>query len=423
MKITRSAPRILVMALALLGLALGSLSAARAETIARCGRGWLERVDGCLVLHVAGTPYEMGYQHGVLLKDHVRDNARYLLDEKGGKPVKLGPVPLYPVAAIYAIAHSQRSFVPAWYDEELAGVAAGADEPLDRIRACNFIPELFHCSGFAVMNSATSDGTLYHGRVLDYAVDWRLQNHAVIIVASPEGKIPFVNISYAGFIGSVTGMNAQNVSIGEMGGGGRGHWAGVPMAILVRETLQQAGNLEQAIALFRDQKRTCEYYYVIADGKTNEAVGIAARWDDFATVKPGEAHPRLPTPVADAVLISAGKRYEELVRRAQGSHGSLTEASALRLMDCPVAMRSNLHNVLFAPRSTKFWVANASEDGQPAAEQKYHAFQLSELLRREPDGSAPALAPPPAARPSTASAAPVSALRSPAAIEASASHR
>src|SRR6185436_231401 len=62
---------------------LATLTAvARAETIARCGQGWLERVDGYLVLHLKGTPYEMGYQHGALLKDHIRENLRYLVQVK-----------------------------------------------------------------------------------------------------------------------------------------------------------------------------------------------------------------------------------------------------------------------------------------------------------------------------------------------------
>ena len=82
----------------------------------------------------------------------------------------------------------------------------------------------------------------------------------MLTVAEPEGKIPFVNVTYAGFIGSVTGMNAKHVSIGEMGGGGRGHWAGVPMALLVRMALEEADDLDAAIAVFRDHPRTCEYY-------------------------------------------------------------------------------------------------------------------------------------------------------------------
>jgi hypothetical protein len=251
-------------------------------------------------------------------------------------------------------------------------------------RAGNYIPELFHCSGFAVMNSATRDGTLYHGRVLDYAIDWGLQEHAVIMVGEPTGGIPFVNITYAGFIGCVTGMNARHVSIGEMGGAGQGHWEGVPMAFLLREVLERANDLDQALAILRDNRRTCQYFYVVADAKSNRAVGLEGSWNRFDVVRPNEAHPLLPKPVKDAVVLSAGERYEELVRRVQAGHGTFTAETAIRLMDRPVAMKSNLHNALFEPKTTRFWVANASTDGKPAAEQKYHAFSLQELLNRRP---------------------------------------
>ena len=54
-------------------------------------------------------------------------------------------------------------------------------------------------------------------------------------------------------------------------------------------------------------------------------------------------------------------------------------------MDRPVAMKSNLHSVLFETTTTRFWVANASKDGKPAAEQPYHAFNLRDLLAQEAD--------------------------------------
>lgn len=380
--------RLSIMGLACV-LALATLvTSSSAQTVARCGAGWLEKINGYPVLHLKGTPYEMGYQQGALLKDSIDGNMHNLLDIKADQTlVQFGPVKIKPRAAIQGIIEIQKKYVPAKYFEELEGLAAGSGQPLEDVRVANFIPEMFHCSGFAIMNSATEDGTLYHGRVLDYAIDWGLQEHAVIVVAEPEGGIPFVNVTYAGFIGSVTGMNAENVSIGEMGGGGLGFWGGVPMSFLLREALEKGHNLDEAIAVFRDNPRTCQYFYVLADGKTNRAVGMEASWNVFSLVQPGEAHPLLPTAVPDCVLLSAGSRYEELARRAQAAHGKLTPTAALELMSRPVAMKSNLHNVLFEPKTTRFWVANASSDGQPAAEQEYHAFQLTELLKRQPEGN------------------------------------
>ena len=251
----------------------------------------------------------MGYQHGMLLKDHVRQNVHYLLEVKGQEKLKLfGQEVMTARDAVRAIVAGQRKYVPREFLEELDGLADGAGVAREDVQLANFIPEMFHCSGFAVMNKATRDGTLYHGRVLDYAVDWQLQDHAVLIVAEPDGGIPFVNVSYAGFIGSVTGMNAAGVSIGEMGGEGLGHWDGVPMAFLVREALERAKTLDEAMAVFRDQPRTCQYYYVIADGNSNRAVGMEASWDTFTLVKPGEASKLLPHAVPDAVLLSSGIR-------------------------------------------------------------------------------------------------------------------
>lgn len=370
-----------------------SASSHVSQTVARCGKGWLETIDGYPVLHLKGTPYEMGYQHGALMRDHCRQNMQTILIDKAEKwkLIDFGPVKVTPRMAIDMIVAFQQPHVASRYFEEMDGLAAGAGLEAADIRSGNFIPELFHCSGFALVKSATKAGNVLHGRVLDYAIDWGLQEHAVVVVYEPEGRLPWVNVTYAGFIGSVTGMNAEHISIGEMGGGGLGHWNGRPMALLVRDALETARSLDDAITTFRDGPRTCQYFYVIADGEANDAVGMEASWNAFGVVRPGESHPLLPKPVKDCVLLSAGSRYDELSKQAGIGVGSFTPESALHLMDRPIAMKSNLHNVLFEPATTRFWIANATADKKPAAEQKYSSFQLSDLLKRRPNPESPEL--------------------------------
>jgi isopenicillin-N N-acyltransferase like protein len=389
-------PRLPLRVLATILMLAGLVAQAQADskTIARCGQGFLEEVDGTRILHLKGTPREMGIQHGTLLKDDIREGIRFLFDVKAKefKPEVLGvTVPLDVRRMILSISETQRKHTPAKYYDEMRGIAEGSGMSYEDVVASNFIPEMFHCSGFALSGSATKDGSLYHGRILDYGCDWKLQDHAVLIVAEPEGSIPFVNVTYAGFIGSVTGMNAKKVSIGEMGGKGLGHWEGVPMALLVRMALEEADDLDEAVAVFRDHPRTCEYFYVVADGKSGKGVGMEASWNNFAVIKMGESDPRLPHAIKDGVLLSAGDRYQELAKRVKAGHGTFDAESARHLMDRPVAMKSNLHSVLFETTSTKFWVANASTSGEPAANQPYHAFQLSELLTHKADPAAPAL--------------------------------
>src|SRR5262249_54966531 len=136
-------------------------------------------------------------------------------------------------------------------------------------------------------------------------------------------------------------------------------------------------------------------------GETGRAVGMEGLWNVFGTIAMGESHPKLPNAFKDAVVLSAGDRYKELSRRVQDGLGRFDAESARHLMDRPVAMKSNLHSVLFETTTTRFWVANASKDGKPAAEQPYASFRLIELLKHVPDPCAPALEIPPAAPPST----------------------
>jgi isopenicillin-N N-acyltransferase-like protein len=361
-------------------------SDSRAEVVARCGQGYLENIDGYRVLHLKGKPYEMGFQQGTLLSDDCKSSFQYLFEGKlKEKKIEYLGVTLPIKQAIAAIFAVQRPYIPERYIEEMEGMADALHMDPQTVFLANSIPEFFHCSGFALLGEITQPGTLLHGRVLDYGVDWKLQEHAVLVVAEPEGRIPFANVTFAGFIGSVSGMNNQQVSIGEMGGGGQGKWAGSPMAFLVRRVLEEAGTLDEAIQIFKTSKRTCEYYYVIADAKANSAVGLDGSADRFTVVHPGESHPELPTPIPNTVLMSQGDRYKNLCRITQGILSEREKFSverAIHLMDAPVAMKSNLHNVLFAPGLGKLWVANASSDKKPAWTQKYYAFHFRALLKQ-----------------------------------------
>ena len=75
----------------------------------------------------------------------------------------------------------------------------------------------------------------------------------------------------------------------------------------------------------------------------------------------------------------AGDRYEKIVERVKENFGKYNAEKAIRLMDRPVAMKSNLHNVLFAPQTLEFWVANAGAN-TPAAKEPYTHYSLEKLL-------------------------------------------
>jgi hypothetical protein len=178
-------------------------------------------------------------------------------------------------------------------------------------------------------------------------------------------------------------MNARHISIGEMGGRGEGNWDGKPMAQLMREVMEKASTLDEAIAIMQKGPRTCAYYYVISDGKTKQAVGLAATPEKLEIVKLGEAHELLPDAVKDCVLLSAGDRYKTLVQRVKANYGKFDAAAARELMTRPVAMNSCIQAVLFAPDTLDFWVANA-DNHNVASHTRFTHYNLAELLASSP---------------------------------------
>lgn len=352
-------------------------SVGQRHVVAEHGKGRLESIDGTRVLFLQGSPEEMGDQHGNLLRDEARNLVDRIVYGVGvGSSIAKGR---WFFGEIEEAQSRLEPFIPQPYLREMDSLALAAGLHPEEARLANFFPELFHCTGFALHGKATAGGRMYHGRVLDYLRGLGLEQNAVVMVMQPNEGNAWVNVGYAGFVGSVTAMNEKHIAIGEMGGRGEGDWDGKPMAQLMREVMEKADTIDEAVEIMRESPRTCVYYYVISDAKSMRSVGIKATPDIFETVWSGESHPQLTDPVEDTVLMSAGDRYKELVKRVKGQWGKLDEDSARELMSKPVCMNSNIQSVLFAPDTLDFWVANADSD-HVASETRYTKYNLKELL-------------------------------------------
>lgn len=378
--------------------------------------GFLEEIYGQKVLHLKGTPYEMGLFHGKTLKSQIAKNITQFVEN---------PNPEFAdrIAAFKQNFRKLVNHIPADYLEEMRGIADGANLPLEKIIALNIFPELFHCTALTVKGQATYTKELYHVRVLDYSAGKNLQESAVLIVVEPQNGHAFLNVSYAGFIGTVTGMNDQQIAVGEIGGKGYGNWDGIPMPFLLRLILEKATTLEEARVILTTVDRTCEYYYAISDGKTNDSFGVFATSRNIQFIQPGTPYALIgnrsederyllplsienqttyqtvfydstETPVAlsfrqpqDCLLMTGfyhPERYPTLVQRVIDSYGSIDEYTLQEIIREPVSRPNNLHNAIFLPSQLKVWIAHAGPNGEPASEQYYYSYSLPELLQHAP---------------------------------------
>ena len=268
--------------------------------------------------------------------------------------------------------------VPARFVAECDAMALAAGVSVRDARAANLFPERFHCSGVALHGKATAHGHILHARVLDYMRDIGLQDYACLTVFIPEKKNAWISAGYAGFLGTVTAMNERGLAVGEMGGRGEGQWDGMPMSFLLRDIMERAATVDEALEILRRTPRTCEYYYVLSD-KRRAMAGVYCQPEQMTVLRPGEQHPRLPLVPDDTVLISAGHRAEVLSERIQKDYGRIDAAKLMGIIKRPVAMESNLHDAVFSPETLEFWIADAGRK-TPACDEPYAHFSLAKLL-------------------------------------------
>ncbi len=341
------------------------------------GHGALCKVGPKMVLWVSGTPEQMGKAHGYLTGQapaKLAERVLYLVG--GGESVVSGE---WFLDKMEEIDRRTAPFIPERFTKECDALAAATGVSRRDARYANLFPERFHCSGMAVAGKATVGGCVLHARVLDYMRDIRLQDAALIQVYMPDEGYKWVSLGYAGFIGTVTAMNEKGVAIGEMGGHGVGDWDGMPMNFLLRDVMERAATVDEAIKIIKETPRTCEYYYVVSD-KCGDMRGLHCTAKEIEVLMPGQQDPRLPHVPEDTILISGDERAKVLSQRIQDNYGKIDAQKMIEIIKRPVAMQSNLHNAIFSPQTGDMWFADAGRD-TPACDEPYFRCNFEELIR------------------------------------------
>ncbi len=187
-------------------------------------QGTLRELGGQRVLHVWGTPYEMGYAHGYLLREAILDVVDgYALDAVPRATFTLAATSL---AADGIIDASLREEARAMIEGMKAAGGAesrklGRNLNADDLLLFNSLTDLvaIGCSSVSAWGSATAaepelKGELALVRNLDWAADPALLKSQVIVAYEPSDpeKQALVSVGFAGYLGCLSCMNETGVS-------------------------------------------------------------------------------------------------------------------------------------------------------------------------------------------------------------------
>ncbi len=228
------------------------------------------------VVVVHGTPYEMGWHIGSLMRNEMQ---KFVPAATFGMAQELHATPQSLHDAWSRIAaHTDLRF-----QQELLGLADGSGVALATLQAVHVIPMLapYSCSSIAAWGKATEDGHLYQTRNLDWSLKVHAHDFPVVLVYLPTKGIPHVVPSFAGMIGAHTGMNARGIALAEMGDSPERE---MPYDImtphfttLFRTMLYDADSLTRALEIFKAAPHTKRYHFVFGDGmEEHRAVKIVA---------------------------------------------------------------------------------------------------------------------------------------------------
>jgi len=236
--------------------------------------GWIEEIDGITILHVNGSYYDMGYQHGFLLQEKIHENMRGFL-------AYIDSISSYEM--MLSIWNTTKPFVPICYIQEMQGISDGANVPFNTVAAC-YMSVLFmdmQCFTFAAWGNATKNDTLYHIRSLDFPLliqdpisGTYVQENSILIVRNPEDGLQSLIPSIAGGINFYQGINEKQISIGvEVCWSSCETLLGTPVKFKIQRVLDTAETLEEAIQILTTNN-TLGWNFIVSDGKIKKGVAI-----------------------------------------------------------------------------------------------------------------------------------------------------
>lgn len=333
------------------------------------------------VIVIGGTPYQMGWQVGRLMKDEIGQLAPVAL-ERFKRQLKISDETLDQVWATTA-GHTDGRVL-----QQLAGLAEGSGVPVRTLEHIHCFPLLvpYSCSSIAAWGSSTEDGHLYQTRNLDWSLKVGAHEFPALIVYRPTTGHVHVTPTFAGFVGAQCGMNDAGIVLAEMGDASA---RDVPYNLHAphfttwfRTILYDAGSLTDALDIFHRQPETKKYHFVFGDGR-NEKRAVKIRVEDGGSAEQSvqqwsdddRKDELAPNVLSCVVYQDEGRGAFAVLEKQQGK---LNAPKLIDLANRIPIKGVNVMNVVFDATAQRLWVSYAGH-GQEAYQRPYVFLDMTKL--------------------------------------------
>ncbi len=247
------------------------------------------------VVHLTGTAYQQGVQHGQTLQDRIAHNLGVYF-ERFERETLLPRAEVLERARRYAIAIREQN---CDYFDGMRGVAEGSGFAIDDIAALQVRYEILYyqfgknamsaaepavdgCTAFAVLPEASANGHLLVGQNWDWIP--QVQG-AVLHTADPDG-FETLTFTEAGIVGGKIGFNSAGIALAINGMTSTDDdWSRLAKPFHVRcYEILRAHSFESAVSVVTEQARACSTNFLIAQ-TPDKVVDIEAAPDKMRVLE------------------------------------------------------------------------------------------------------------------------------------------
>ncbi|PID88460.1 MAG: peptidase C45 [Bacteroidia bacterium] len=290
--------------------------------------------EGLWELYIEGKPYERGYYAGKLTKELMRKQEKAFVEEIK----KMIPSEAFLNRLKYLTSWFNRhmdEYVPKELLQEIYGISQSAPKEFEFVgeaykRMLNYhaAHDIGHalegflkagCTSFVVNHRKSADGHLLAGRNFDFYVGDQFAEEKIVTFMNPEKGHKFVEITWGGFIGTVSGMNLEGLCVTMNAGKSEIPFSSAtPISLIAREILQYASTIEEAYSIAKRRKAF-----------VSEALLITSAQDDAAAII--EITPKncaLYYPQTDLLMCANHFQSEEL-KNTELNQENINESSSM----------------------------------------------------------------------------------------------